>query len=130
MIRWLKEAVMVELEAVIAPDIVTVTSPKHRRTVSHEAPFSCSHMLVSDIDVLEHAIAQAFKKLELSALWTFPRVTVSIRERDVHGLEKKFIRDAIMNAGAQEVSIVSSSAECKEGQSNRDAYVRAAMQAR
>ena len=86
-------------------------------------------MLVSDIDILEHAFAQAFKKLELSALWTFPRVTVSIRGRDVHGLEKKFIRDAIMNAGAAEV-MVTLSAECQEGQSEREAYVRAAMRSR
>ena len=130
MIRWLTGAFVADLEAIIAPDRVIVTSLKTQRTVSHDAPFSCSHMLVSDIDLLEHAVGQAFKKLGLSAFWTFPRVTVAIRERDIHHLEKKFIRDAIMNAGATEVLMAPSASECKEGRSVRDAYVNSAMRTR
>ena len=130
MVSMLKTMFVTDLEATIAPNLVSVTSPRLQRTVSHEAPFSCSHMLVSDIDILEHAFAQAFKKLELSAWWSFPRVTVSIRGRDLHGLERKFICDAIMNAGATQVMIVASSAECQEGKSAQQAYVRAAMRPR
>ena len=115
------------LEVRIAHDHLTLRRRDGVRTVPVRAPFSCSHSLVSDIDILEHAMLLGLKQLDLGPLRSFPVVTVAIEGNRLHWLERMVITDAFKNAGASEVSFDPSIIDCQEKRAERDAFVQAAM---
>ena len=129
MVGLLKLMFTTEMTATISPNKIWVHSPKDGRSASVDAPFSCSHLLVSDIDILEEALKDALRQVSRSRFFAFPRVTVSVLGRDSHVIERRAIRDATINAGASDVQF-NEIRDCAEDQSAREAYVRERLAAR
>ena len=123
MLRALQNKVWPQLSVTIRPDHLLVTEGSSLQSLGLSAPFSCSHMLVSDIDILEHAASKLFKQLLSKSAWCFPQVTILTDSR-LHWLERKVIRDAMMNAGAQRVEFSDSILVCEEAAAARRAYIR------
>ncbi len=117
------------LEVVLQPDRISVRNLASGKIATAEAPFSCSHVLASDVDILEHAALLLFRQTAGSS-WVFPRVKVSIPGRSIHAIERKVIRDAMLNAGAKDVSFESNVRSCDERTPAQQAYVEAAMRKR
>ena len=111
----------------IGHDRLTVHRADKRQTAYAIAPFSCDHSLVSDVDILEHAMSRALKELGLGGLLSFSTVTVSIATEGnpLHGQGGKVITDAFKNAGAREVLFDSSVVDCDDRRAEREAYVAA-----
>jgi actin-like ATPase involved in cell morphogenesis len=119
--RFLAKLLQTEMTVTITPNTVSARSPKYGRSTSVVAPFSCSHQLVADFDILENALKDALKEVSGSP-WTFPRLTILIPGRHTHVIERHAIRDAATNAGAFEV-LFENVRECAEDEAARAAYV-------
>lgn len=117
------------LEVVLRANHISVRNLDSGRCASAEAPFSCSHLLVDDVDILEHAMHQLLRELA-SSWWLFPRVTVSTAGRAIHSLERRIIRDALQNAGASQVVLDPTILSCDEERSSQRAYIEKAMRKR
>ena len=117
------------LEVVLQPNRISVRNLRSGKIATAEAPFSCSHVLASDVDILEHAALQLFRQTS-GSWWFFPRVKVSIPGQSIHSIERKVIRDAMLNAGANDVSFDSNVRSCDEQTPTQQAYVQAAMRKR
>jgi hypothetical protein len=117
------------LQVVIRPNQVSVTNVTSGKTESATAPFSCSHLLVDDTDILERACWLVLRAVT-GTFWSFPVVTVSTAGRAIHGVEVKVIKDAISNAGASRVWIDDSVELLNEQSSDRLAYVEQANRRR
>ena len=117
------------LEVVIEPNHLSVRNLRSGQSASVDAPFSCSHLLVDDVDILEHACEQAMKRVA-RGFWLFPRVTVSTAGRPIHNIEVKIIRDAFTNVGASRVVFEQSVERLDEQGEARSAYVEAAKRKR
>ena len=111
------------LEVVIRPNRILVRNMDSGDTGSAEGPFSCEHLLVDDLDILEHVILRAFHDLVGRRFWSFPRVFASTDDRPIHGIEHRLIREALLNAGASHVSFNGSVRVIDEQQSARSAYL-------
>ena len=118
------------LEVTVQPNRVSVRNSDTGQTAAADAPFSCGHMLVDDMDILEHACLQALKQGVGGSWWSFPRVCVSIPGRAIHHIEGKMIQYALKNAGAQQVTLRPDIQFCAEQRSVRDAYVEKANRKR
>lgn len=118
----------VDLSATISPNAVVARNVKTGQSASVSAPFSCSHQLVSDIDILEEALKDVMARTA-AAWWAFPRLTVSVSSRELHAIERKAIRDAAINAGASSV-MFDTVRDCAEDELARSAYVRAKIASR
>ena len=113
------------LEVVIEPNRLSVRNLNSGQFASVDAPFSCSHLLVDDVDILEHACGRAMKRVA-RGFWLFPRITVSTAGRAIHNIEVKIIRDAFTNAGASRVVLDQSVRRLDEQRQPRSAYLEAA----
>ena len=111
------------LEVIIRPNRISVRNMDSGGTGSAEGPFSCEHLLVDDLDILEHVILRAFHDLVGRRFWSVPRVFASTDDRPIHRIEHKFIRDALLNAGASHVSFNESVRVMDEQQTARSAYL-------
>jgi hypothetical protein len=111
------------LEVVIQPNRLSVRNLDSGRSASADAPFSCSHLLVDDVDILEHACHELLRQAVGTSWFSFPRVRVSIPGRSVHNAERKIIRDALQNAGAGQVILDPTVPVCGEQAAAQSAYV-------
>ena len=118
------------LHVTITPNSVTVRNQRSGRSASSQAPFSCSHLLADDIDILEHAALGAMKQVLSGFLPSFPRVEVSTGGRPLHRIERRVIRDALANAGASQVLFEPSVVDVNEQSEARAAYIAAAQRQR
>jgi len=118
------------LEVTVQPNPVSVRNLDTGQTAAAEAPFSCGHLLVDDMDLLERACWHALKQGVGGSWWTFPRVSVSTQGRAIHHIEGKMIQDALKNAGAQQVTLSPTIQFCDEQRSAREAYVEKEMRRR
>jgi predicted GNAT family N-acyltransferase len=119
-----------DLEVIIQPNHVSVRNLDSGHFASAEAPFSCSHLLVDDVDILEHACHQLLKEAVSATWFSFPRVKVSTAGRPIHNIERKIIRDALQNAGARQVVIDPSIQVLDEQPAIRSAYIEKAKRKR
>jgi hypothetical protein len=118
------------LEAIIQTNRISIRNLGSGQTAIAEAPFSCGHLLVDDMDILEHACLQVLKQVVGGSWWSFPRMSVSILGRAIHHIERKMIQDALKNAGAQQVTLSAAVQFCDEQRSVRKAYVKKANRRR
>jgi actin-like ATPase involved in cell morphogenesis len=125
MIRVLQAYFWPQLVVTIQPNHLSVRHESEQQSFATDAPFSCGHMLVSDIDILEHAASKVFKRLVPRGFWSFPHVLIMTDSR-LHWLERKVIRDAMTNAGARRVEFADSIPDCEEATAARSAYIREA----
>ena len=131
MLRRIRVAIAPTLEIVIQPNHVSARNLDSGVFGAAKAPFSCSHLLCDDIDILEHACNQLFRKVTgRSSVWSFPRVKVSVPSRAIHVVERKVIEDALLNAGASQVFLEPSVQILNEDGEARTAYVEKAMRTR
>ncbi|WP_300973903.1 hypothetical protein [Sphingomonas sp. LHG3406-1] len=120
-----------KLEVVITPNRIAVRNVGSGATATADAPFSCSHLLADDIDILEHAAQGAMKQVVGGGfLPSYPIVEVSTGGRPLHQVERKVIRDALANAGASKVHFAPSVTDVDEQADARAAYIAAAKRRR
>jgi hypothetical protein len=117
------------LEAVIRPNSVSMRNLETGQVASADAPFSCSHLLVDDPDIFEHALRMTLKKVVRGG-FSFPRVTVSTAGRPVHRIEQKLICDGLLNAGASRAILAETVTSFDEQTAARSAYIERAKQKR
>ena len=129
MLRKIRASLVSNLEVTIQPNHIAVRNLDSGEFAAMNAPFSCGHLIASDIDILEHAANQLLKRTT-AGLWSFPRAKVSIPGRIVHNVERKVISDALTNAGASQVSFDPTIQSCDEQDAAQTAYVARAMQKR
>lgn len=115
-----------QLEVTIQANRVSVRNMDSGTTGSADAPFSCSHQLISDVDIFEHACSKLLKHASGSPWWSFPRLAVVVPGRELHSIERKVIEDLLKNAGAQQVTFVESNRACEEQLPSQLAYVGSA----
>ena len=118
------------LEVAIQPNHIAVRNVDSGQFAATAAPFSCGHLIADDIDILEHAANQMFKRTVTPFFWSFPRVQVTITGRAAHGIERKAISDALLNAGASQVAFDEAIQTCDEQSDAQSAYVEMAMRKR
>ena len=116
----------VELTVSISPNRIAIRDPKSGRSAAVTAPFSCSHQLVSDPDLFEETLRDSMREIGCGGWLIFPRLAVSIEERQTHPIERRVIRDLALNAGASDVFFERPN-DCWEEQAEREKYVRAKM---
>ena len=108
---------------VIRKDEVTATNAASGASATVRAPFSCDHLLADDIDLLEYASHQAIKQVVAGFLSSYPKLEVSTGGRPLHGIERKAINDAMLNAGASKVSFSAESPSLNERAAERTAFI-------
>jgi hypothetical protein len=118
------------LEVVIQTNRISVRNTKSGETDSADAPFSCSHQLIQDVDIFEHACNQLFKQAAGTSWWSFLLTTVSVPGRALHSIEQKVIGDLLKNAGARQVFFAESVSACEEQLASQLAYVERAKRKR
>ena len=118
------------LEASIQTDRISIRNLAYEQDASADAPFSCSHQLIDDVDIFEHACHQLLKQVLSTSWWSFPRVRVSTPGRPLHTIEMRVIRELLQNAGAHEVTFDPSISACDEQRSAQRAYVEKASRKR
>ena len=118
------------LEVTIQPNHIAVRNVDSGQFAATAAPFSCGHLIVDDVDILEHAANQLFKRTVVPFFWSFPRVQVSIAGRAAHGVERKAISDALLNAGASKVAFYEGIETCDEQSEAQSSYVEMANRKR
>ena len=124
MIATLKKWFSPEIQAVVTKNNIVVRRTGAAESSSVSAPFSCSHMVVSDVDIFEHALVAALRRLDVSG-WAFSTITVSTPNHTLHHLERVFIAQYVENAGASKVQFAEGEGICEEGRDARDSYVSA-----
>ncbi len=117
------------LNVIVSPNRIAVTNVDSGQTSIVDAPFSCSHFLIDDVDIFEHGCARAAKAVA-RGFWLFPRVTVSTNGRAIHNIEAKLILAAWTNVGASKVDLAASVERLDEQREARLAYVEAAKRMR
>lgn len=113
-----------KLDVVIRPNQVSIRAVATGQIATVEAPFSCDHLLADDVAILEHAVKLALGKVARQR-WSFPRITVSTSGRPIHSIERRVIKDALLNAGASRVIFGDSAPSLNEQASARGAYIEA-----
>ncbi|GAA4004628.1 hypothetical protein [Sphingomonas humi] len=112
------------LAITITPNRVAVRNIGDGRSASADAPFSCSHLLADDVDILEHAALHAIKAvIGGGILPKFPKVIISTAGQPLHRIERKTIAEALLNAGASTVEFATDVGELKEQAAARAAYI-------
>ena len=119
-----------DLEVVIQPNRISVRNMDSGKTGSADAPFSCNHQLIQNVDIFEHTCSQLFKRAAGKWWWTFPRMTVSVPGRPLHCIERKVIGDLLKNAGAQQITFAESNLACEDQLASQLAYVESAKRKR
>ena len=117
------------LDVVVRPNHISVRSLDSGQVASAEGPFSCDHLLVDDVDILEHVIRRALHQFA-GRFWSFPRVVASTDGQPIHRIEQKVIRDALLNAGASRVVLNQSIHVIDEQTAARAAYIEQAKRKR
>lgn len=130
MLRQIRAWIVPSLEVSIQPNRVSGRRVDSGKSTMIEAPFSCSHLLAQDIDILEHACQQLFRQALSRSWFSFPRVEVSIPGRLIHSLERRVIENALSNAGASRVTFNPAVRICDEQSAAQAAYVAMANRRR
>ena len=114
------------LEISIQANRVSVRNMDTGASGSADAPFSCSHQLISNVDIFEHACRDVFNHASGTSWWSLPRMTVRVPGRELHAIERKVIDDLLTNAGAQRVTFAEDSLACEEQLASQIAYSESA----
>jgi hypothetical protein len=119
-----------DLEVTVQPNHISVRNLDSGHVASAEAPFSCSHLLIDDVDIFEHACLQLLREAAPSRWFVFPRLKVSTAGRPIHNAEMRIIRGALQNTGARKVVLDASIQILDEQTASRNAYAEKAKRKR
>ncbi|WP_265530082.1 hypothetical protein [Sphingomicrobium marinum] len=118
------ERLSTPFELTISSNKVHVLNPKNGTTASEEGPFSCSHSLVSDVDILEEMVRMALKRANGSPWFLFRPAKLKLDvTRPLHHWERHLLGTAVENAGASSVIFDPHLTLCDENDAKADAWV-------